>query len=598
MNENPNPRSIFPGARHGLILLIYGAYLTNPAWHSGYVIGRDTLIHLLWSSNFTDQFWSGELYPRWLSRMNEGLGSPAFFFYAPLPYYLTALMRPLFDLAAMIGLTIADPQGWHQLGLSAALAIILSGFTVYLWVSTFANKTAALLAAIFYMCSPFHLAIDLYQRFGFGELWAFVWLPLILLMVKKLGDRSIYAFTTLALCYAALILTHLPTTLIFSLVPIIYPIWFSAKNQRLKNMLRTISAMSLGVGLAAIYFIPAMMTQEYVSFAEMRKYYMHYSDNFLYWGPRFNADMTKFIGFLSEISTPMIIICCFSYLFLQRQNNEFLVHQGKFWLLLSVGSLFMMLPVSEPLWNNLQLLQVIQFPWRFHVVLTFTTTAMFALWMQVLEADFAWWKCLLAVLVGVVLISQFLPTLNMYQTISGTEGEPSFKKMLEQFGTRNEEANDSVLAAMISKDVPEYRPRWVSREFLYDPESIRIQVEQTKNDRIKDQVEISLNEPRRITLHSKAASRKWITIEHLYYPGWVAQLSNEIESGLLEVRPSTPEGLLQILVPPGQHDIRLTLEASKEERLGGAISLASLVVLLGLFYREWRSSKSQLPVNA
>lgn len=95
-----------------LILLALGLLVTLPVFWSGNVIGDDSLHHLVRARHFIDHLVAGELYPRWLGGLNDGLGSPVMFFYGPVPYYLTALFRPL------VG---SDPEGWHQLGLAAAL---------------------------------------------------------------------------------------------------------------------------------------------------------------------------------------------------------------------------------------------------------------------------------------------------------------------------------------------------------------------------------------------------------------------------------------------------------------------------------------------
>ena len=52
---------------------VIGFGLTMPTALCGYHKG-DT-IHLVWAKHFSEQFWAGELYPRWLFRMNSGLGS-------------------------------------------------------------------------------------------------------------------------------------------------------------------------------------------------------------------------------------------------------------------------------------------------------------------------------------------------------------------------------------------------------------------------------------------------------------------------------------------------------------------------------------------
>ena len=79
--------------------------------------------HLKWSKHFVEQFWQGDVYPRWLINMNDGLGSPTFFFYAPIPYYFSSLFHPLFP---------NDTSGWFQLSLSTSLAMVASGITAFI----------------------------------------------------------------------------------------------------------------------------------------------------------------------------------------------------------------------------------------------------------------------------------------------------------------------------------------------------------------------------------------------------------------------------------------------------------------------------------
>jgi hypothetical protein len=43
----------------------------------------------------------------------------------------------------------------------------------------FASETAAIVGAVVYLASPYHLTVDLYMRAAFAEFWAFVWMPLI-----------------------------------------------------------------------------------------------------------------------------------------------------------------------------------------------------------------------------------------------------------------------------------------------------------------------------------------------------------------------------------------------------------------------------------
>jgi hypothetical protein len=90
---------------HVVALVAIGLATTLPValWGSN---NGDT-VHNVWARYFAAQFWSGELYPRWLMDMNSGLGSPTFFFYAPIPYFVTSLIYPLVP---------NDPFGWLPVG--------------------------------------------------------------------------------------------------------------------------------------------------------------------------------------------------------------------------------------------------------------------------------------------------------------------------------------------------------------------------------------------------------------------------------------------------------------------------------------------------
>ena len=43
----------------------------------------------VWASQFTALLREGVIYPRWLPWSHEGLGSPVFYYYPPLAFYLT-----------------------------------------------------------------------------------------------------------------------------------------------------------------------------------------------------------------------------------------------------------------------------------------------------------------------------------------------------------------------------------------------------------------------------------------------------------------------------------------------------------------------------
>lgn len=559
---------------HFAILLLYGAFLTWPALSSGYIPSRDVLIHLLWSTNFSDQLWAGEWYPRWLDLMNGGLGSPVFFFYPPLPYYFTALLKPLFH---------ADPEGWHQLGVAASMAVILSGFSAYVWLRRFGGTTAALVAAIVYMSAPYHLAFDLYQRFAFAELWSFVWLPLVLSSVHATVSGSRKAPLGLTLAYAALFLTHLPTAMIFSPMALAYTVFYASRGGRVRGAMVVTGAMALGAGLAAAYLVPALATQQNVSLSDMRVGPFSYTYHFLFYGPRPNADYANLLIQQGRYAGVMMVACVAAFILAGRTLAGSEMRQAYFWMSIVVLVFAMMLPIARPIWDILPPLQAIQFPWRFNTLLTLTMAALIALWVGAIKTGVSWFNGFALVIVCMAVIGQSLPTLASYLALAASPGEPSMDKMFSQLGSINEEAKDKVLAARSSIDVGEYRPRWASRDFYRTPRELhasQAQMHVKSLGRGQGTATILSRSPRRIVMAVDMPAAGWVKLPHFYYPGWRAVTI--VPATQLTIRPSVPEGLLEIKIGPGRQEVVLELATSMAEWMGWGISGFS-IGLLGVF---------------
>jgi hypothetical protein len=316
----------------------------------------------MWHTNFSTQLLAGDLYPRWLLDMNGGLGSPVFFFYAPLPYYITALLAPFLH---------GGTYGLAHLGASLSLALVASGLTAYLWLGeTTGRASAAAAAAVVYMLAPYHLGVDVYTRGAFAEAWAFVWMPLVLYFVRRLltaGDAFPLALPGLALGYAALVATHLPTTLIFSLVPPCYALFGAgAPTQRKRVLLLTVGGMSLGIGLACIYLLPALATQEFVSLGDLLPELYHQR-----WPRLSNLNRAELDGRITlSVLTTALLIACAATLAWSGGTDDAAVgdderRPGKrehtFWIVVSLGCLLLMTPASNFVWRLVKPLQSIQF---------------------------------------------------------------------------------------------------------------------------------------------------------------------------------------------------------------------------------------------
>lgn len=313
--------------------------LMMPAFVAGHIVGHSSILNVVWSEGFSGQLFAGDLYPRWLPEVSRGAGSAVFYFYGPLPFYLTAPFHLLADprLAVVLGC-------WLMLG--------LSGLSFFALANTFVGGRAALVAAIVYMAMPYHLLADVWVRAALGEQAAFVLIPLCLLCAFRLGDEFRYAFG-LAASFAGLLLSHLPSALIFAPFLVAFCLWTAWQGKAVTVLFRAVLAALLAGGLAAAYVVPAMLLQDMVQ-----------ADNWGVHRPEKNllfAAGGAFATFLAFVFGGACVVVA------SAAASMIAAHRGRsiaFWIIASVVLAFLMTPLSGWLWQSSPVLERIQFPWR------------------------------------------------------------------------------------------------------------------------------------------------------------------------------------------------------------------------------------------
>lgn len=541
-----------------LSVLIIAIVVTYPVWRFGMSSDGDAIFHSMWYTNFSRQVLAGDWFPKWLVEMNSGLGSPVFFFYGPLPYYLTLLFAPF---------GAHDQYGLSQLGLSAALSFACSGLTCYLWLRRSCEAKSAGLGSIVYILAPYHLKIDLYGRSAFAELWAFVWLPLILYFVTRLRDENRLALIGIAISYFALILTHLPSVVIFSFIPLVYALVRSDAARRLRAVVLTALGLILGAGLSAIYLLPAMTMQKEISMADFTA--AAYHERWLHYQPfsstSLESQLLWSVALMAALSIAAGVGC---FLHSRQWKRELFFCEG-----LALASLFFMFPISNPLWQVFKTLQSIQFPWRFSSLLCLATAGVIANSFTCFAQS---WK---GRNIGVAAVSLCLfAVLATSVAYTVWQAWPSDSKVI---------LNSVFLARFDQlRDAPEYRPATahsiqeaeftdlISHVCKSGPSLARACVS-------SDSASIATNswKPRELSFSINSQTDASIKISQFYFPGWRA-----FEAGReLNLRASVPDGLIEFDLPRGVHSVELKLTRGPAEVIGSYLSLLSLILLICLF---------------
>lgn len=211
----------------------------------GYPTGDSTQFNVPWSVAFSQQFWAGDLYPRWLPDYPPHLGSPVFYFYGPLPFYVVALIKGIAPgLSPTQSLTVLH-----------ALLYWFSGLAFYHLLRRYASARISVLAACAYTGAAYHV-LDLEYRNALGEAMAYIFLPLV--FAHLLDRRAERPTWYLALpSYGCLIASHLPSALLATPF-IVLAVALTYRDQLLCGFWRLLVVGFGGALLAGPYLLPAL----------------------------------------------------------------------------------------------------------------------------------------------------------------------------------------------------------------------------------------------------------------------------------------------------------------------------------------------------
>jgi hypothetical protein len=262
-----------------MAILAAATVLALPCLINGVPPIGDSVTHTLYQYHFSQQFWSGDYYPRWLLGSNKGLGSPIFLIQYPLPYWLTALLRPVLRFPA------TATREAHELGVLCFIVMATAALAARVWFRRFSSPLAATAAAIIYISLPYFFGQDLYSSVAIGQLFGFIWMPIALAMCHC-PRTTVTSVSGLGLALGLLILSNPISALIFFPLLILYSIACGEPN-RINVAKRTAFALlslAMGTGLAAIYVFPLIAYHHLFNFSAMPRLLPGFtlSNNFLF----------------------------------------------------------------------------------------------------------------------------------------------------------------------------------------------------------------------------------------------------------------------------------------------------------------------------
>ena len=614
----------------GLLLFGIATIATIPMLLHSYPITHSTQFNLSWAFQYQRQFWSGQVYPRWLEFSNFGFGNATFVFYPPmlmiatLPFNLLGMDLP----ASLVG--------------SMILAAFTLAWGIYLYATLYFPSWLALGISGLAVASPYFL-IDIYQRGAIAEVWAIAFIPWVLLATHKLiGQIHLPQMQrthaiSLAIAWGLLGLSHLPTLLISFLVWLSMPLWFLkdlAKSNPLKRYAvevgRCYLAASLGFMGISFFLLPVIFDQKLVQIESVNfsPEYLPQNrlllDGLLSLHPKLSTHWFETSSGMIPyfwISLAVVIISVISwwarhFLFanisFQTESNgnpklpifsqPSLDRATFFWIIVSAIAFLMTTDITSWIYQLSPTLQKIQFSWRWYGLAVTTIPLLLGslfwqLWQQTyikIIQQVSLLKTIriitICLTIGLIMTSYIYTDKIVFQhtgfdpaiitKFSHLAAEKSFPK------EPNPETQGTPILwwhwffsdGLAIVDVPEYRAKGVTLE-MPPHQSYPLTAWQDNNSQEHIQLKRWEYGLREIWVDNQSSDQLSLALRMFYYPAW--QLWIDGKKNLLE---ATSQGQAKITIPNGQHLILVKYVGTLSEQLGTVISWFSMIFAGYIFW--------------
>lgn len=533
----------------------------------------------------------GVWYPRFVDVLGFGYGYPLFNFYPPLLYYVAALFH-IFGASYVWSIKLVGIVGF-----------IVAAWGVYAFVKLISgNKAAAYVAAILYTYAPYH-GVNLYVRGALAEFTAMAVLPYVFVGLEQLRKGRRWGFVVFALSYAALILAHpliaFPATFFIA----VYIIWAIATTRSMWFVVQTGLAGLLGLGLSAFFWLPSMVERKFtlvdtILTRELASYTIHFVYPQQLWssawgyggsGPGLSDGMSFQLG---KVHVLLLIASLFAlvYFVLRRwriatqESSTPSVAAYALVFLMAVGSIAMTTLYSKPVWDAVQFLWYLQFPWRF---LTFASlfVAVSGSFFVLASEEF------LARTIKPTYVKRIvLGAVVLVYVVLSVYSQAKFRPEKYLTGDDAHWTAYKEIAWRVSETSHEFAPYGVALKTSIYGTTVMDVSESTINKRLYDVVPSALVKVTRDEYEKKEFITTSVdpisfTLRRFAFPGWTATIDGEPAS----ISDSNRFKLVTIQLPSGHHTVKFAFRNTLIRTVGDVVSELSVLALLGsLYFVFWK----------
>jgi hypothetical protein len=575
------------------VILVAALVATGPQLFLGNSCGHDFDFHLVSWLDAQQSWREGIVYPHWSPSANFGAGEPRFVFYPPFSW--------------MLGAALGLVMRWRDVPIAITYLFLAgTGLATRSLARLQLSEGPATLAGCAALFSGYSL-FTAYERSDFGELAGGFWIPLLLLfllrdrMPNAPGWRRAFdgSAAPLALVVAGAWLSNAPLGVMATYLLAAVALALAVLRRSGAPLVRGAVATALGLGLAAIYIVPAAVEQRWVAIrqaiddpgyqVENSWLFAHHTDPAL---ELHDLELLK----VSAIGATMLAVAVCGILVCWARHQ----FRGKtrWWIplaLIPLAVLFLQFPISDPIWNLLPKMRFLQFPWRWLVVAEAPMGIFFAsaIWMTRRGGRIAALSVCIVVFLAATGLAGFsffqdcdeedavVGMLNVYRAGTGFEG-------VDEYAPTN--ADNSLLAMGLPAACLNPLPAIAlgqgssGADLKWSPEQSSF--EETfpaAPDPGKPGAE-------HLRVEAEVPYDGYLILRLRSYPAWQVKVNGEPAKSL----PERADGLLAVPVPKGRDRVTADWTATEDTWIGRWISLLALLLLTAVWVAERRLSPARL----
>jgi len=552
-----------------LIIITFVAYM--PLLQNGFFpMHDDQQIARLYEFDLAIK--NGQIPPRWVQHLGFGYGFPLFNFYPPLVYYFGEVFYTLgFSLITSTKIVMG-------------LGFILSALFMYLWAKKHLGRLGGFVAATLYTYAPYH-ATDLYVRGAFAEFFSFVWIPAVFWSLDNLLEKKTIGWGIVTGLFLSLvILTHNLIALPFVFYFVIYSLFILYLSR--KEFVRTFLLLSLSglvsLGLTAYFWLPSLLEKKFtlvddILTRELASFSLHFVCLKQLWDwpwgyggsvPFCNDGISFEIGKI-HIVLFFIATLLFGFQIVRKKNIE---HKKTIFLGLSllVVSVFMTTSYSKIVWDAIQPLSYLQFPWRYLLFVSVFSSFIGGVFVYLVEKIF---NKKVALYIGI-----FTIILIIISSITIFHPERILKVTDKDYTTNQD------IEWRISKTSFEYVPKGVATT-LSDINTTQLAIKRSdipiqpfKVIKGDVTVDVLQNIPHKKIFQVDSLDGGILQINTFSFPGWTTY----IDGNQIEYSDNNKLKLITLDLPSGNHTIETIFENTPIRTIGNTITLITSLAVLFL----------------